>query len=152
MTEIERKFLVNTEIWSPAGKGNKMVQGYLSVDSERSVRVRISGEKAWLTIKGKLVGISRQEFEYKIPVNDARELLKLCLTTPISKTRYFEKINGKLWEIDVFEKQNKGLVLAEIELEKEDETIELPNWILNEVSNDRRYFNSQLSQRPYKTW
>jgi adenylate cyclase len=152
MVEIERKFLVNTDIWTPLGDGKDIIQGYLSVDPERTVRIRISGKNAWITIKGKSLSFSRVEFEYKIPEKEAHHLLKLCKFTPISKTRYFEHYEGKLWEIDVFKNQNKGLVLAEIELKTETERIELPEWISSEVSGDKRYFNSWLVQHPFQTW
>nr|WP_319570527.1 CYTH domain-containing protein [uncultured Draconibacterium sp.] len=152
MIEIERKFLVDTNIWCPKDSGNPIVQGYLSTDKERVVRVRIKGDKAWLTIKGKTQGISRIEMEYEIPVNEAEILMKLCHDFPVRKKRYVEKINEMTWEIDVFEDKNAGLVLAEVELSNENEKIELPNWVTQEVSTDYRYFNSWLSEHPYTTW
>jgi len=152
MQEIERKFLVDTTIWQPTGKGIKIKQGYLSVDYERIVRIRIAGDRAFLTIKGKATNITRTEFEYEIPVLEAEELIKLCAHNPVSKTRYVEYKKNMVWEIDVFEDDNKGLVLAEVELDKEDQKIEIPNWAGEEVSLDFRYFNSWLSQNPYSTW
>ena len=152
MIEIERKFLVDFKKWNPIGKGTKILQGYLSVDPERVVRVRLSGESAFLTIKGKPEGITRTELEYKIPTNEAIILIKMSLTQAIEKTRYKEKIGGFTWEIDVFEGINKGLVLAEIELKNETQKFELPAWIDKEVSNDYRYFNAWLSKNPYTKW
>lgn len=152
MVEIERKFLVKNDNWKPADKANKIKQGYLSVDPERVVRVRISDEKAYLTIKGKLVGIVRTEMEYEIPKDEAEILLKLCLNSAIEKTRYTKLINNLTWEIDVFEGVNDGLVMAEIELEDANQKIDMPDWAGEEVSTDKRYFNSWLSQHPFSSW
>ena len=152
MVEIERKFLVKTEKWKPLDKGTHIKQGYLSVDPERVVRVRVAGEKAFLTIKGKPAGIVRTELEYEIPKNEAEVLLKLCLEFPIEKTRYKERIGNIVWEIDVFEGENKGLVLAEVELANENQEIDLPDWVGEEVSIDSRYYNAWLSQNPYSKW
>lgn len=152
MQEIERKFLIDFAKWKPADKGIKIKQGYLSVDPERVVRVRIAGQKSYLTIKGKTIGISRTELEYEIPLNEANVLLKMCLDVPIEKTRYVEQINGRKWEIDIFEGANTGLVLAEIELEIEDQQVDLPDWILKEVSEDYRFYNAWLSKHPYSNW
>ena len=152
MQEIERKFLVDKMRWNPNGKGTQIKQGYLSVDHERVVRVRIAGERAFLTIKGIMTGITRAEFEYEIPVSEAEQLMSLCLKQPIFKTRYVEYKENLVWEIDVFEDENKGLVIAEVELDDEDQNIELPDWIEQEVSSDYRYFNSWLSQNPYSKW
>ena len=152
MYEIERKFLVNVEKWKPYGKGEKIKQGYLSVDPERVVRVRIFGENAFLTIKGKTVGITRTEMEYKIPLNEAEVLMEMCLDFKIEKTRFVEETGDVIWEIDVFEGINIGLVLAEVELENENQKVDLPVWIEKEVSEDFRFYNSWLSQNPYSTW
>ena len=152
MYEIERKFLVNSAKWSRVGEGTKMVQGYLSTDEERTIRVRIAGQKAFLTIKGKPVGIKRVEMEYEIPVSDAKVLLKMCKNSPVEKTRYLEKIGDVVWEVDVFAGVNHGLLLAEVELKDENQQVDLPNWIEREVSNDSRYFNSYLTQYPFSTW
>lgn len=152
MIEIERKFIVDTKKWQPTGKGVQIKQGYLSVDPERVVRIRLAGNHSFLTIKGKSVGISRTEMEYEIPENDAKILIQMCLDFPIEKTRYVENIEGMDWEIDVFEGQNKGLVMAEIELENEDQKFNFPSWVVTEVSDDRRYYNSVLSKKPYSTW
>jgi len=152
MMEIERKFLVDTTIWKPSVAGEKIVQGYLSTDKKRVVRVRTKGNKAYLTIKGANAGIKRPEFEYEIPHGDAMQMLQLSKDVPIEKTRYTELHAGKLWEIDVFEKANEGLVLAEVELQHENENVDLPDWITDEVSFDKRYFNAWLSQHPYTKW
>lgn len=152
MLEIERKFLVDSSKWQPPTKGEKLVQGYLSNDKDRVVRVRVKGEKAYLTIKGNMTGITRTEMEYEIPVEDAHILLRMCLDHPVEKTRYNEKIAGKIWEIDIFEGLNKGLLLAEVELQNENETVEIPVWAKQEVSTDERYFNAYLSKYPYSKW
>jgi adenylate cyclase len=152
MVEIERKFLINTELWKPTGTGTKIKQGYLSVDPERVVRVRIAGEKAFLTIKGKPAGIVRTELEYEIPQNEAEVLLKMCLNFPIEKTRFKERLGNLTWEIDVFERENNGLVVAEVELTDENQKVDLPEWIGEEVSSDFRYYNSWLSENPFTKW
>lgn len=152
MLEIERKFLVDTTKWKPVAKGEKLVQGYLSTDKERTVRVRIKGNEACLTIKGESDGIVRTELEYPIPLADAAVLLEMCLDHPIEKTRYFERHFNKLWEIDVFEGVNRGLVVAEVELEDEEEQIQIPEWVKEEVSHDVRYFNACLAQHPFTEW
>ena len=150
MIEIERKFIVDKNKWNPNKPGIRIVQGYLSSVPERTVRVRIYGDNGFLTIKGKSTGISRNEFEYIIPVAEAEELLKLCERRPIRKTRFKEKVGDKTWEVDVFEDENEGLVMAEVELDSEEEDPELPEWVLKEVSNDFRYYNSWLSKHPYR--
>lgn len=152
MQEIERKFLVDLKKWKPTDEGKKIEQGYLSVEQGRVVRVRIAGQNAFLTIKGKTHEISRTELEYEIPVEDAKVLLQMCLDVPIQKTRFIEMVNGHKWEIDIFEGANQGLVMAEIELKSEDQKFDLPEWVLNEVSYDHRFFNSWLSKNPYSTW
>ena len=152
MQEIERKFLVDVQKWRSKNSGIKIEQGYLSVEPGRVVRVRIAGQKAFLTIKGKTIGISRTELEYEIPVDDAKVLMKMCPDFPIQKTRFIEMLDGQKWEVDVFEGVNKGLVMAEIELDNEEQKIDLPGWVLNEVSYDHRFFNSWLSKHPYSTW
>jgi adenylate cyclase len=152
MIEIERKFLVDTHQWQPAEKGIEIKQGYLSVDELSVVRVRIAGELAFITIKGKTTGISRAEFEYEIPKTDALQLMKLCVNPPVEKIRYHETFNEMLWEIDVFEGANLGLVLAEVELADESQQVILPVWVREEVSFDKRYYNSYLSANPFKNW
>ncbi|MFT4177023.1 MAG: CYTH domain-containing protein [Luteolibacter sp.] len=150
--EIERKFLVKGESWQEGEPGVRFSQGYLASDPDRTVRVRLAGERAWLTIKGRSEGIRRAEFEYEIPVEEAAELLELCLPTVIDKTRYRREIGDFVWEIDVFHGENEGLVLAEVELPDEHTDFELPKWAGAEVSDDPRYFNSMLSRNPYREW
>ncbi len=151
--EIERKFLVNLKDWIPQGEGTHFKQGYLNSQKERVVRVRIEGSKAKLTIKGVVTGITRSEFEYAIPVEDAAILLdQLCEKPLIDKHRHKELHGGHTWEIDVFHAENEGLVIAEVELESEDVQPELPPWAGAEVSSDPRYFNSNLLKNPFSTW
>lgn len=143
--EIERKFLVDASLWKPGDEGTKMVQAYLAAEA-CTVRVRIAGDKSYITIKSHAKGISRQEYEYEIPVADAREMIKLSPWNPVEKTRYVQIVGGKKWEIDVFEGANAGLIVAEIELESEDEEFELPAWVRAEVSRDRGYSNLALAK------
>ena len=151
--EIERKFLVIDDSWKPqVVRSHVLKQGYLASSPGPTVRIRTSDESAFLTIKGKTIGFSRVEFEYEVPMEEALDLLKLSANTPIEKTRYIIKADGHVWEIDVFEGANHGLVLAEVELQSEDEQIVLPSWIGIEVSDDPRYFNSYLSQNPFNEW
>ena len=151
--EIERKFLIANNSWQNAGpQGLRMSQGYLCRASGRTVRVRLAGEKAWLTIKGAAEGISRSEFEYEIPAEDAKELLALCESTVIDKTRYRIPLGEHVWEVDVFHGDNDGLIVAEVELTNESEIPEMPDWIGEEVSDDRRYANSNLSKTPFSEW
>ena len=150
--EIERKFLVIKEKIILEGKGDYLCQGYLTDDTERTVRIRIAGENAFLTIKGASNGISRSEFEYPVPVADAREMLKLSIFPPIEKTRHKILYKGLLWELDIFHGDNEGLLLAEVELQSEDQPIELPSWAGEEVSGDLRYFNSYLAKIPFSKW
>ena len=151
--EIERKFLLKNDSWRDnVIRSHVLKQGYLASSPLPTVRVRTSDDKAFLTIKGRTEGISRVEFEYEIPSDEAIEMLKLSAQTPIEKTRYIVQANGHTWEIDVFEGSNAGLVLAEVELDSEDEKIELPDWIDIEVTSDPRYYNSALSKAPFSTW
>ena len=150
--EIERKFLVVDDSWRDGTPGVRISQGYLSQDPDRTVRVRIGGEKAWLTIKGRTHGITRAEFEYAIPVDDARALLELCLPAVIDKTRHEISHGGHLWEVDDFHGENVGLVIAEVELADDAISPELPPWVGAEVSADARYFNSCLAVVPYAKW
>lgn len=150
--EIERKFLVDTTKWQPTTPGTKLIQAYLGLDPNPVVRIRIKGRKAFLTIKGSSRTISRPEFEYEIPLSDAHEMLKLAISEPIEKTRYEILHEGQKWEIDVFSGKNAGLVMAEIELMDENQEFNLPEWILEEVSGDARYYNSYLSEHPFQEW
>lgn len=152
--EIERKYLVAGAGWRRlAGPGKAIRQGFLCARKGRAVRVRVSGGKAKIAIKGAGKGIERLEYEYAIPVEDAREMLdRLCLGTVVVKTRYCVEHRGRIWEIDVFEEANAGLVLAEVELGTADESIEVPDWAGPEVSDDERYYNAYLARHPFTTW
>ena len=151
--EIERKFLVKLERWAPRDAGTHFKQGYLNSQKERVVRVRIEGDRAVLTIKGITTGVTRSEFEYAIPVDDASILLdQLCEQPLIDKHRHVEEHAGHRWEIDVFHGDNDGLVVAEVELKSEDEPLEVPEWAGGEVSGDPRYFNSNLLKNPFRKW
>lgn len=150
--EIERKFLVNKSLFRPSGEGEYIAQGYLSVVPERTVRVRIKKNRGYLTIKGKNSGISRSEFEYEIPKSDAEELLELCEPSIIIKRRYTINVNGSCWEVDIFEGDNAGLMVAEIELASEQEPFNKPDWVGEEISFDAKYYNSNLSKNPFKSW
>ena len=151
--EIEKKFLITNEDWRGLAKGKHYCQGYLSTEKDRTVRVRTIGEKGFLTIKGRTVGESRLEFEYEIPVEDARELLQeLCKKPLIEKTRYKIPFGGFTWEVDEFAGENQGLIFAEIELKYEGETFPHPHWIGKEVTDDPRYYNANLVNTPYPTW
>jgi adenylate cyclase len=152
--EIERKFLVNHAKWAavekPAGKLFK--QGYILSDDKRTVRIRVTNEAAYLTLKGSTTGISRNEYEYTIPIADGNEILNGLTVSSIQKVRYEINFEGRLWEVDVFSGENEGLIVAEIELEHEDEAFTKPDWVEGEVSDDHRYSNAALSVNPYKNW
>jgi adenylate cyclase len=151
--EIERKFLVTGTGWRPVGPGRRLRQGYLCIEPERSVRVRIGGELAWLTVKGRGSGVTRLEFEYLIPVVEAERLLaELCIQPIIDKTRYEVHHGDHLWEVDEFHGANAGLVVAEIELQDETERFERPDWLGEEVSSDPRYLNANLVHAPFSGW
>jgi len=151
--EIERKFLVAHQAWRESVNTIHVYrQGYLSYDSERTVRVRATEVTGYLTIKGITEGLTRDEFEYEIPLADALALLQLCERPAIEKKRYIVPNGAHVWEVDVFEGVNEGLVVAEIELGREDEAFDKPNWLGNEVSGDRKYSNSALSLHPFKDW
>jgi len=151
--EIERKFLLKNADWKIfANAGISIKQGYLNSSKELTTRIRTKGKQAFITIKGKTEGISRAEFEYEIPLKDALELLKLCQNSNIEKTRYEVKIENHTWEIDVFEGENQGLIVAEIELSSEDETFKKPTWLGKEVSFEDKYFNACLVENPFKKW
>jgi adenylate cyclase len=155
MIEIERKFLVTSNDFIEESDAQfEIAQGYLNSNPERTVRVRIKGDKGFLTIKGKSSesGASRFEWEKEIAVDEAKQLLLLCENGVIEKTRYHVKMNEHLFEVDVFYGQNEGLVMAEIELSDENEAFEKPNWLGKEVTNDERYYNAYLSNRPFVTW
>jgi len=149
--EIERKFLVKKDLLPALRNGMHLVQGYLAISAEVTVRIRSKGENAFVTIKGKSTGLSRPEFEYEIPLQEAKEMLeKLCVKPLIEKTRYLISENGKQWEVDVFEKENEGLILAEIELMHEEQKIILPPWAGEEVTGNPDYYNVNLVRTPFK--
>ena len=151
--EIERKFLVTGDAWRALGEATLLRQGYLSLDPERTVRVRIEGEAATLTIKGKNRGATRGEWEYPIPVQEAAELLDtLCQRPLVEKIRHRIAAGPHTWEVDEFLGANAGLVVAEIELASEEEAFAKPGWIGPEVTHDHRYFNSNLIRHPYSAW
>ncbi|MBX7257841.1 MAG: CYTH domain-containing protein [Candidatus Hydrogenedentes bacterium] len=151
--EIERKFLVSDTSFLKDLKGARCAQGYLAVGPPVAVRVRIMDGTATLNVKTATTAISRTEFEYEIPLEDAEGLLKSsCVGTPIDKTRYFVEHDGMTWEVDVFAGANTGLIVAEIELDNEDQPFSRPVWLGDEVSGDPRYLNTHLSQSPFTTW
>lgn len=151
-TEIERKFLLKPGQWHPATSGRRMTQGYLSRDPDRTVRVRVVGDEAFMTVKSRRTGISRTEIEFPIALEHARDLLTLCHQPLIDKTRHEVMHEGMLWEVDVFHGANEGLIVAEIELPAEDTAFAVPDWIGEEVSHDMRYTNSRLSAVPFSEW
>ncbi|WP_158825449.1 CYTH domain-containing protein [Mucilaginibacter lacusdianchii] len=152
--EIERKFLVDHNLWHRAEKPKAVPyrQGYLLSSPQKTVRVRVAGIKGYITIKGATEGFSRKEYEYEIPVAEAAELLDNFADKCIEKTRVRFPFMGKVWEVDEFAGDNQGLIVAEIELHSEDEEIQFPPWITEEVTGDNRYYNSSLSVRPYNQW
>ena len=158
--EIERKFLVTSDDWRAAAHAViPMAQGYIndtaSMDSgaqKASVRVRIQGDEAYLNIKSRELGHTRQEFEYPVPVNEARELLALCVGGLIDKRRHLVQHGGLLWEVDEFLGDNAGLVVAEVELESADQVFARPDWAGAEVTDELRYYNLALASRPYSQW
>ncbi|AFM06331.1 hypothetical protein Fleli_4032 [Bernardetia litoralis DSM 6794] len=152
--EIERKFLINKKEWQNVEKsqGNLYRQGYLLTDPNKTIRVRQTTEKAFLTIKGLSIGATRPEYEYEIPMEDAKELLDNFSVSELSKIRYEIVYENKIWEVDEFLGDNTGLIVAEIELESEDETFNIPSWIDVEVTGEDKYYNSNLTIEPYKNW
>lgn len=152
-TEIERKFLVVGEDWRSLGDAVEIRQGYLSTVKERTVRVRVMGDRGYVTVKGITVGAARTEFEYEIPVADAHQMLdQLCERPIIEKTRSRIDVAGLIWEVDSFNGVNAGLVVAEVELEHEAQEIDPPRWIGKEVTDDPRYFNANLIAHPFTEW
>jgi adenylate cyclase len=151
--EIERKFLPKNDAWRTlAHRRKRMSQGYLASGNRLSVRVRLAGDEAWLNIKAGRLVASRQEYEYSIPVDEARELLTLAEGPLIDKTRHFVEHGGKTWEVDEFHGDNTGLVVAELELDREDEPFALPPWLGSEVTQLPRYYNVCLVKHPYRAW
>ena len=152
--EIERKFTIKNDSWrNNVQSSQRLVQGYLAGNKRSSIRVRIEGEKANLNIKSATLGISRQEYEYSIPLADATTMLdNLCEKPVIDKVRHIVVFDNKKWEIDEFSGENEGLIVAEIELDDENEVIKLPEWANEDVSHDTRYYNVCLVKNPYKNW
>jgi len=151
--EIERKFLVKGEDWREPGTGTPYRQGYLSTVPERTVRVRLIQDKGYLTVKGISVGATRAEYEYEIPAGEASEMLdNLCERPLIEKIRYRVEHQGLTWEVDEFDGDNAGLIIAEVELDEEDQAVMLPDWVGQEVTGDRRYYNANLIADPFTRW
>ena len=151
--EIERKFRTKGVDFLANQEGERLTQGYLSHDPRATVRLRVQGDHAWLTIKGKTHGASRSEFEYPIPTADAHAMLEeMCPQGVIDKTRYRIQVGEHVWEVDEFHGDNQGLVVAEVELDSEDQPFERPPWLGEEVTDDPRYYNSALSRTPYGQW
>ena len=155
MLEIERKFLVTSQDFKNQSYSKKrIVQGFLNTDPERTVRVRIKGEMGFLTVKGKSnkSGTTRFEWEKQISISEAEKLLELCEKTLLEKTRYEISVGEHVFEVDQFHGVNQGLIIAEIELNDENEDFEKPDWLGKEVTGEVKYYNSQLSKSPYSTW
>lgn len=151
--EIERKFLVNNSAFKQYGEGVFIRQGYLSREKENTVRIRLEGDQASINIKGINIGATRKEFEYKIPGEEAETMLdKICKKPLVEKYRHFIEYRGNTWEVDEFVGENKGLVIAEIELKDEQQHFEKPEWVGEEVTGRPEYFNSNLSLKPYRHW
>ncbi len=151
--EIERKFLVIGDGWRPGRPGTAIRQGYLCAHKAQTVRVRVSGDRAFLTVKGAPKGLARPEFEYEIPAADAHDMLDhLCPRPLVEKTRFEVVHAGIGWVVDVFAGDNEGLVLAEVELAREDQAVELPDWVGEEVTGDPRYLNVNLARHPFRRW
>jgi len=152
--EIERKFLVDQSKWLALTKpeGRIYRQGYLNDTPARTIRVRIAGEHAYITIKGPALNTIRHEFEFEIPAKDACEILDLFLPPQVEKIRYRILVDRKTWEADVFPGENEGLILAEIELTAPDEYFTIPEWVTREVTEDPRYYNSYLASHPFNSW
>lgn len=153
-TEIERKFLLKDDSWRDSSSDSKpIIQGYLANTERGSIRVRLAGGKASLNIKSMTLGVTRTEYDYAIPADEARAMLReLCLQPLIEKTRYYVPYAGHTWEIDVFGGANAGLVVAELELQRADEAFAQPSWLGEEVSHDPRYYNVCLTEHPYSAW
>ncbi len=151
--EIERKYLIANNDWEPLVINSFSIkQGYLNLAPERTVRVRIKENSAFITIKGKTKGICRAEFEYPIPLQEAVQLILLSEGSLIEKVRYEISYEGNIWEVDLFSGENKGLIIAEIELPSESHHFKIPQWIGKEVSEDARYYNANLVTTPYLNW
>ncbi|MDN5285512.1 MAG: hypothetical protein JWR38_1786 [Mucilaginibacter sp.] len=152
--EIERKFLVDAIQWQQLSKpvGTNFKQGYIVNDATKTIRIRVTDQYACLTFKGETLGFTRSEYEYTIPIEDGIEMLDKFAGPIIQKTRYCINFENKLWEVDVFSGDNEGLIVAEIELEQENEQFKLPHWVTQEVTGQEKYYNSNLSAHPFKEW
>jgi len=152
--EIERKYLVDVENWNRSEKGVKHFyrQGYILTEPEKTIRVRVTDDSGFVTIKGRSVGAARPEYEYPIPKQDAIELLDQFCSSEISKYRYTVQFADKVWEVDEFLGENEGLIVAEIELTDEDEIFQVPAWVSKEVTGIKEYYNANLAERPFKYW
>lgn len=151
--ETERKFLVTDDSWRDQARGSRTLrQGYLAIDRRTTVRIRTDGKAAWLTVKGAPEGLSRPEFEYPVPIEDAEALLGQCGGRLVEKVRHLVPVDGKTWEVDEFQGANRGLVVAELELSGPEEVFTRPTWLGAEVSADARYLNASLSVSPFKAW
>ena len=151
--EIERKFLIKEKPFSIAKRSLKINQGYIINEKSKVIRVREKGDDCFLTIKGNNIGISRLEYDFPISKEDAKELIfHFCKTTLIEKTRHYIEHKGHTWEVDEFHGKNNGLIVAEIELESEDEKFEIPDWVGEEVTQDDRYYNMNLAIHPFTSW
>ncbi|MCB2221487.1 MAG: CYTH domain-containing protein [Bacteroidetes bacterium] len=151
--EIERKFLVTNHAYRHLDKGKLYRQGFLSVEPERVIRIRAVEKKATLTIKAMGKGITRDEYEYEIPFSDARDLLaNVCIQPLIEKIRYCVQVGTLTWEVDEFLGENRGLIIAEVEIENESDPLDVPDWVGEEVTHDLRYYNNHLVKNPYKNW
>lgn len=153
-TETEHKYLVNHQLWQQVAsdKSVSIKQAYLLTDPNKTIRIRTSGNSGFITIKGKTIGASRPEFEYEIPIDEANQLIESFCSDIIEKTRHYVNYANKTWEVDVFEGLNLGLMVAEIELDDENEQYVKPVWAEQNVTDDRKYANSNLSIKPYTTW
>ena len=152
-TEIERKFIVTNNLYKELGSYEHCLQGYIASDTEPLIRIRTIGNKSYLTMKSDVNGITRLEYEYEIPNKDAKDLLGLfCKKTTIEKNRYIIHYKSTLWEVDEFLGDNQGLVVAEVELESEQQPYDKPSWVGSEISTDKKYYNYNLAQCPYRTW
>jgi len=152
--EIERKFKIHTNLWRKLDKpaGDNILQGYLCSEEEKTVRVRVKNKQGTMTIKGRTINISREEYEFPVPYDIAVDMIHKLATGIIEKIRYNIPYKGKLWEVDEFSGANAGLIIAEVELNSEEEEIELPEWVGDEVSSDPRYYNANLAKHPYQEW
>lgn len=151
--EIERKFLIDEDIVNDLCDGKRISQGYINTSDRTVVRARIKNNEAFITLKGEMKGFTCSEFEYKIPLDDAESIInELCSGGTVDKTRYEVRHGNHVWEIDVFHGQNEGLIVAEIELQSESEEVELPSWIIREVTGEKKYYNISLLDNPYSKW